>query len=77
MIDATCRTCTFRRESRCRRFPPTAGVGAPAIWPVTKDEDWCGEHPDRQQNNPASEGRRGQAKRPAPAKRARVAKAEG
>lgn len=40
----TCKTCLFRPNKTCRRYPPGAAVGAPAIWPVTQDEDWCGEH---------------------------------
>jgi hypothetical protein len=37
----------FRLATRCRRFPPVAAIGAPAIWPSTKEDDWCGEHPGR------------------------------
>lgn len=43
----TCKTCSFRPSgTKCRRFPPLAAVGAAALWPSTKDDDWCGEHPE-------------------------------
>lgn len=53
---------------RCRRNPPSAAVGARALWPMTDPTEWCGEHPARQ-NKPASEAQPGPAIRPAPAKR--------
>lgn len=80
-----CRDCPYwvahdQHESKgtCRRYPPTAGVGAPKILPTTSRLDWCGEHPERkavtaQQDNPREQADRGQAIRPAPAKRRRAA----
>ena len=45
MSRATCETCAYRDGQTCRRFPPTAAVGAGRLWPsVHPDKDWCGEH---------------------------------
>jgi hypothetical protein len=42
----TCATCPYQELSRCRRYPPTAGVGYSRLLPVVHLEDWCGEHPE-------------------------------
>lgn len=54
LLGPTCKTCVFRVEGalRCRRFPPVAAVGAPALWPSTRDEDWCGEYELRPASQP-------------------------
>ena len=55
---AQCRTCPFFRpnpydgrpiaagvsEGECRVRPPDVSQNR---WPVVKESDWCGEHPNR------------------------------
>lgn len=54
MAKSTCRTCPYYTEpdGGVRRFlPPRAGfdVDSPKALPrVDGDEDWCGQHPERQ-----------------------------
>lgn len=53
----TCKTCRHWNYlpttpidlSHCRRYAPRPGenrhgTGAPAEWPKTNSNDWCGEH---------------------------------
>ena len=27
----------------CRRFPPLASAGSATVWPIVRDDEWCGE----------------------------------
>lgn len=44
-----CKDCPYNPDGfgRCRRNPPSAGMGFASAWPVVKADDWCGEHPAR------------------------------
>jgi hypothetical protein len=36
---------TRKGLGRCRRYPPSVVVGeSSGIWPLTDEEDWCGEY---------------------------------
>lgn len=44
-----CKDCPYNPDGhgRCRRYPPSAGLGFASAWPVVGAWEWCGEHPAR------------------------------
>ncbi|PZQ63360.1 MAG: hypothetical protein DI570_09210 [Phenylobacterium zucineum] len=42
-----CNTCPWGQTGMCRRYPPAAGMGFAAAWPLVGKADWCAEHPER------------------------------
>ena len=63
VVKATCETCQFVSSTsnsiECRRYAPVLGpsVASPTgwrspvhegVWPTTRLDAWCGEHPNRQ-----------------------------
>jgi hypothetical protein len=67
-----CRDCPYwvahdhhASKGTCRRFPPTAAVGAEKILPFTSHLDWCGEHPERRARGMKTVQRLFQTVRPA------------
>ena len=47
----TCAACVYFLDHSCRRYPPTP-TAMSSIWPMVREDHWCGEHKSAKAEQP-------------------------